>query len=80
MRQAGYRNLWTPFAELYHHESASRGYETTPSKIARFKREEAFMKERWGTQLLQDPYYNVNLTVESTPFTLAYRRGLPRTE
>lgn len=77
VRQAGYRNLWTPFAELYHHESASRGYETTPSKIARFKREEAFMKERWGTQLLQDPYYNVNLTVESTPFTLAYPLRAP---
>ncbi|WP_115531067.1 glycosyltransferase family 2 protein [Xanthomonas campestris] len=72
VREAGYRNLWTPFAELYHHESASRGYETTPEKIARFKREESFMKARWGRALQQDPYYNLNLTTESTPFTLAY--------
>ncbi|AKK68982.1 family 2 glycosyl transferase [Xanthomonas translucens DAR61454] len=66
------RNLWTRFAELYRHESASRGDETTPEKIARFKREESFMKARWGKALQQNPYDNVNLAVESTPFTLAY--------
>lgn len=72
VRREGYRNLWTPFAELYHHESASRGYETTPSKIARFKREESLMKERWGESLRNDPYYNVNLSLTSAPFTLSY--------
>lgn len=80
VRRAGYRNLWTPFAELYHHESASRGYENTPEKIARFKREERFMKERWGDDLSADPYYNLNFTLTSTPFTLAYppRTGVLR--
>ena len=72
VREAGYRNLWTPFAELYHHESASRGYENTPEKIERFKREEAFMKNRWKDQLHRDPYYNVNFTLVAAPFTLAY--------
>lgn len=72
VRKAGYRNLWTPFAELYHHESASRGYENTPEKIERFKREERFMKSRWGLLLAQDPYYNVNFSLTSAPFTLAY--------
>lgn len=72
VREAGYRNLWTPFAELYHHESASRGYENTPEKIARFKREEALMKARWSSQLPFDPYYNVNFSVTNAPFTLAY--------
>lgn len=72
VRERGYRNLWTPFAELYHHESASRGYENTPEKIARFKREEAFMKQRWGEALQRDPYYNPNLTLTDTPFSLAY--------
>lgn len=72
VREAGYRNLWTPFAELYHHESASRGYENTPEKIARFKREEKFMQERWGKLLERDPYYNPNFSVTSAPFTLAY--------
>lgn len=72
VREAGYRNLWTPFAELYHHESASRGYEDTPEKIARFKREEALMKARWGHLLSADPYYNVNFSLVNAPFTLAY--------
>ncbi len=72
VREAGYRNLWTPFAELYHYESASRGYENTPEKIARFMREEALMKDRWGDLLEKDPYYNPNFTLTSAPFSLAY--------
>jgi len=72
VREAGYRNLWTPFAELYHHESASRGYENTPEKIERFKREERFMKQRWRGLLESDPYYNPNFSLTNTPFTLAY--------
>lgn len=65
LRAAGYRNVWTPFAELYHHESASRGLEDTEEKKQRFMREVEFMRERWGEQLLQDPAYNVNLSLTS---------------
>lgn len=65
VRQAGYRNLWTPFAELYHHESASRGKEDTPEKKARFLGEVQFMQERWGSELLCDPAYNPNLSLQS---------------
>lgn len=72
VREAGYRNLWTPFAELYHHESATRGYETTPEKIARFKGEERFMKARWGRMLQEDPYYNPNFALDMAPFSLAF--------
>jgi GT2 family glycosyltransferase len=72
VREAGYRNLWTPFAELYHYESATRGYENTPEKIERFKREESFMQHRWKNALNTDPYYNPNFTLHGTPFTLAY--------
>ena len=36
LKCAGYRNVWTPYAELYHHESATRGYEDTPEKQIRF--------------------------------------------
>lgn len=72
VREAGYRNLWTPFAELYHYESATRGYENTPEKVERFKREEAFMQLRWKDALNADPYYNPNFTLHGTPFTLAY--------
>lgn len=72
VRDCGYRNLWTPFAELYHHESASRGYEDTPEKRTRFRREEDFMQQRWGKSLLCDPYYNPNLSITAVPFSLAY--------
>lgn len=72
VRAAGYRNLWTPYAELYHHESATRGYEHTPEKIARFKREERFMQHRWGRALLEDPYYNPNFALNMTPYSLAF--------
>ena len=65
VRQAGYRNLWTPFAELYHHESASRGREDTDEKKARFLGEVQFMQQRWGDALLADPAYNPNLSLGS---------------
>ncbi|OOG66469.1 hypothetical protein B0E46_02270 [Rhodanobacter sp. B04] len=72
LRQLGYTNVWTPFAELYHHESASRGREDTPEKRARFSREVEFMKRRWGSLLDHDPAYNPNLTLAGEPFTLAF--------
>ncbi|QOW21677.1 glycosyltransferase family 2 protein [Novilysobacter avium] len=65
VREAGYRNIWTPFAELYHHESASRGSEDTEEKKQRFAREVDLMRQRWGAQLLRDPAYNVNLSLDS---------------
>jgi len=48
VRKAGYRNVWTPYAELYHHESKSRGADTTQEKMARFQAECAFMMESWA--------------------------------
>lgn len=72
LREAGYRNVWTPFAKFIHHESASRGYEDTPEKAARFEAEKAVMRERWGEKLLRDPCYNPNLTLESEDFSLAW--------
>lgn len=70
VREAGYRNLWTPYAELYHHESKSRGPDDAPDKQARFQREVAWMKTRWGAQLNSDPYYNPNLTLQHEDFTI----------
>jgi len=72
VQQLGYTNIWTPFAELYHHESASRGHEDTAEKRERFMREMEFMKIRWGAQLDHDPTYNPNLTLLGEPFTLAF--------
>jgi GT2 family glycosyltransferase len=70
VRDAGYRNVWTPFAELYHHESASRGYEDTPEKMARFVEEIEFVKKRWGDALWNDPFYSPNLSIDSTDFVM----------
>lgn len=61
IRAAGYRNVYLPHVVLYHHESKSRGYEDTPEKQARFLREQQIMHERWKTDTVPDPYYNVNL-------------------
>ena len=55
VRDAGYLNLWTPFAELIHHKSVSRGRDLTPRKAKRFADEYAAMQQRWGAALLNDP-------------------------
>jgi glycosyltransferase involved in cell wall biosynthesis len=71
VREAGYQNLWTPFAEFYHHESASRGTDDTPEKEDRFRREVEVMMLRWGPLLQGDPAYNPNLSLETNDFGLA---------
>ncbi len=67
----GYRNVFTPYAELYHHESLSRGDDTSPSQATRFKAEVDFMRKRWGKALERDPFYNPNLTLDQDDFSLA---------
>ena len=71
IEEKGYRNLWTPYAELYHYESASRGYEDTPEKLARFEKECDYMRRRWGDLLANDPAYNPNLALDRVNFLLA---------
>ncbi|CAE6518407.1 Glycosyltransferase, GT2 family [Nitrosomonas nitrosa] len=70
VREAGYRNLWTPYAELYHFESKSRGVEDTPEKVARFNKEMEYIKTRWGEALRHDPYYSKNLTLAREDFSI----------
>lgn len=72
LRQAGLVNQWTPFATLYHHESASRGRDTEPEKAARFLREVRLMETRWEFEIAHDPAYNPNLTLGATDFALAF--------
>ncbi len=69
--QKGYRNLWTPYVELYHHESISRGAEDNPEKIKRFNAEVAYMKNRWFMYLEFDNCYNCNLTNKHENFGLS---------
>lgn len=71
IRKAGYLIVWTPFAELYHYESKSRGLEDTPEKQKRFEGEVRRFQERWKAELeAGDPYYNPNLTLEREDFSL----------
>jgi glycosyltransferase involved in cell wall biosynthesis len=75
--ERGYYNVWTPWAALYHHESATRGYEDNPEKKARFSREVNAMVTRWGKALRWDPAYNPNLGLEGHDFPLAIPPRLP---
>lgn len=55
LRTAGYVNVWTPFARLYHDESHSRGRDVSPEKKERLQREARRMRERWSLNM--DPYF-----------------------
>ncbi|MET0067263.1 MAG: glycosyltransferase [Candidatus Thiodiazotropha sp.] len=71
--QQGYDNLWTPYAEMFHHESASRGAEDTPEKQLRFSREAQYMLDKYGPLLERDPAYNPNLTRCGEDFSLNWK-------
>jgi GT2 family glycosyltransferase len=68
----GFRNVWTPFAELYHFESLSRGDDSQGPSRPRFLAESQLMRERWQPLLDADPYYNPNLSLMRVDFGLAF--------
>lgn len=70
VREAGYSNLFTPFAELYHHESVSRGQEDSPEKRARFQTEAEYMMKRWQTNTKPDAFYSIHLSRTHEDFRL----------
>ncbi len=72
IREAGYRVIYTPFAELRHLESASRGMNLSPKQIERDRQERSYMVERWGMLLRHDPFYSDNLSLQSEDFELAF--------
>lgn len=72
VREAGYRNIYTPLAELYHHESATRGSDLTEVNKARLDKEVAYMQQRWGALLQNDPAYSLNLTLGGDDFSYAW--------
>ncbi len=71
INELGYRILWTPYAELYHPESMSRGSDETSENLPRFTKEVQYMKFTWSDKLREDPCYNPNLTLEDEGFSLA---------
>lgn len=71
MREREYLIVYTPYAELYHYESVSRGYDDTPEKHARLKREAEYFQQKWMHVLAKgDPYYNPNLTLDKEDFSI----------
>lgn len=71
LRSAGWRNLWTPHAELFHHESVSRGSDKNLARRAGMERELATLQQRWPAWLAWDPAYNPNLSLDDENFALA---------
>lgn len=71
VNEAGLKVIYTPYAELIHHESVSRGREDTPDKRLRFQNEKRYMVTRWGEQLTCDKAYNPNLTIKGENFAIA---------
>lgn len=75
--KAGYVNVFTPFAELYHFESVSRGLDDSGEKAQRYDRESEAFRAKWKELLAQgDPYYNVNFSLDRSDFAL--RTGLSK--
>jgi len=68
----GYRNVFTPHAELVHAEGASRGLEVAPAELARAEREAALFVSRWRAWVEADPTYNPNLTLVGKAYALAH--------
>lgn len=66
LQELGYRNLFTPFAQLFHYESLSRGSDFNEANYQRFKKEQSFMLNKWKSIVAKDPYFNPNLDIDTT--------------
>ena len=72
LARVGYRHLITPYAELVHHESASRGYADDPASARLSHAEEERFAALWREELLADPLYNPNLSLQGSAYALAW--------
>lgn len=71
IREKGYVIVYTPYANLYHLESYTRGYDDTHEKRLIFRKETEYMRAKWGTIIDKgDPYYSPNLSLERTDFSV----------
>ncbi|HEX3333944.1 MAG TPA: glycosyltransferase, partial [Acidimicrobiales bacterium] len=78
LQEAGWAVVWTPYAELFHHESVSRGRDDVGPRAEAFRREVAYMEQKWGfSWLRRDPYYNPNLSLDAEDFSLAWPPRVP---
>jgi glycosyltransferase involved in cell wall biosynthesis len=77
LKESGLQIVWTPYAELIHHESSSRGRIPTHEKAAQLLRESTWMQRKWGPELLSDPFYSPNFSLQLPGFDFAFP---PRTK
>ncbi len=71
LRQKGLLNVFTPFAELYHYESASRGSDMSGDNAERYNKESEYFRNKWKDVLeAGDPYYNPNFSLDRSDFSL----------
>lgn len=69
--KSGKKVIYTPYAQLYHYESRTRGLELTKEKAERVRRETEIFQKRWSAILQKgDPCYNPNMTLEKPDFSL----------
>lgn len=73
LHQVGLACVFTPYAEMIHHESATRGHDLAPTQLERFMSEEKFMRARWKDVLGHDPFFSPNLSLWHSDFRLAER-------
>jgi GT2 family glycosyltransferase len=77
LRQKDYFNIFTPYCEAIHHESASRGYEETPERKMRFQKEIDYFRNKWRKMLSEgDPFYNRNLTLQREDYSISHQKEL----
>lgn len=71
LRSMGYLNVFTPFAELYHFESISRGLDDKGASAERYNDESARFRKKWEKELAAgDPYFNPNFSLDKPDFSL----------
>ncbi len=70
----GYWNVWSPYAKLYHNESATRGPDAVGKNLNRYLKEADFIRQKWRKYLQNDPAYNPNFNLEKEDFSF----GRPR--
>jgi O-antigen biosynthesis protein len=77
LRKLGYSIIWTPYAELYHHESKTRGYENTTEKKKRLDNEWKQICNKWNSELMKgDFFYNPNLSEDNLDFSVSTHKVL----
>ena len=71
LREKGYLNIFTPYSELYHYESISRGSDLEGANMARLDKEAEDFKSKWKEILDKgDPYYNPNFSLDHNDYSL----------